>query len=125
MAKAASADHGNGQATRSNNGSKDERSLVADAAGGVLVDLSAGKAREVEHFAGMEHRLGESGELGTIEAANPRGHEPGGHLVIGDFAARVTGDEEIDLLAGVFAGIAFFADEVDGAHAVSSTAARA
>ena len=29
---------------------------------------------------------------------------------------RVAGDEKVDFLAGMFTGIAFFADEIDGAH---------
>jgi hypothetical protein len=37
-------------------------------------------------------------------------------LIIGNFAASVSGDQKIDLLAGVFLQIPFFADEVDGAH---------
>ena len=78
-----------------------------------------------DDFPGIKHGFRERGGLGTIKAANPRGHEPGGHLVVGNIAARVAGDEEVDLLAGVFTGIAFFADEVDGAHASWETAARA
>ena len=43
VSEAAAADHGNGQAARSDDRSEDERSFVADAAGGVLVDFLAGK----------------------------------------------------------------------------------
>lgn len=32
-------------------------------------------------------------------------------------AVRVAGNEEFQLLTGVFTGIAFFADQIDGAHA--------
>ena len=117
VAEAAAADHRNGEAARGDDGREDERSLVADAAGGMLVHFFAGKIGEIEDFAGMEHGFGERGDLGAVQAADPRGHEPGGHLVVGNFAAGVAGDEEVDLLAGVFTGIAFFADQVDGAHA--------
>jgi hypothetical protein len=37
-------------------------------------------------------------------------------LVIGNFIAGVAGDQEIDLFAGMLSRIAFFADEVNGAH---------
>ena len=61
--------------------------------------------------------LGESRELGAAHAANPHGHEPRGHLVIGYFAARVPGNQKIDFFAGEFPGITFLANQVDGAHA--------
>jgi hypothetical protein len=124
VAEAAAADHRYREATRSNDGSDNERGLIADASGGMLIHFSGVNAREIEDLAGEKHGFGERGELGTIYAAKPRGHEPGGHLVIGNFAARIAGDEEVDLLAGVLTGIAFFADEVDGAHASLATAAR-
>ena len=125
VTEAAATDHGDGEASCGNNGSEDERSLVANATGGMLVNFSAGNAGEIEDVARAKHGLGERGELGTIDSANPHGHEPGGHLVIRNFAVRVAGDQEINLLAGVFTGIAFFADQVDGAHASLETAARA
>jgi len=59
----------------------------------------------------------ERGGLRTIKTANPRGHQPGRHLIVRNIAARVAGDQEFNLLAGVFTRIAFFADEVDSAHA--------
>src|ERR1700676_1855045 len=125
VAETASADHGNSESARGDNGSEDERSLITDAASGMFVDFFAGKIGEIDDFAGIEHGFGERGDLRTIEATEPRGHEPGRHLVIGNFAARVARDEEVNLLAGVFTGIAFFADQVDGAHASLETAARA
>lgn len=117
VAEAAAADHRNGEAARCNDGRENERSFIADAAGGMLIHFFPGKIGEIDDFSGIEHGLGERGDLGTIQAAEPSGHEPGSHLVVGNFAARVAGDEEINLLARMFTGIAFFADQVDGAHA--------
>ena len=79
---------------RSNDGSDDERSLIADAAGGMLVDFFAGQVDEIEDFTGVKHGFGERGDLGAVQAAKPRGHEPSGHLIIENFAAGVTGDEK-------------------------------
>ena len=62
MAEAAAADHGNGEAARGDDGSEDERSFVADAAGGMLVDFFAGKSGQIEDFAGIQHGFGERGE---------------------------------------------------------------
>jgi len=50
----------------------------------------------VEDFSGVKHHLGESRELGSVHAADPHGHEPRRHLVIGYFAARVAGNQKID-----------------------------
>src|SRR5262249_23497127 len=117
VAEAAAADHGDVDAARGNDGCEDERSLVANAAGGMFVDFLAGKVGKVDDFAGIEHRFSERREFGAIEPANPGGHEPSGHLVVGNIAASVAGDEEIDFLSRVFPGVAFFSDQVNGAHA--------
>ena len=117
VAEAAAADHRNRKAARRDDGSKNERSLVANPSGGVLVHFLAGDLGMVEDFSGIKHHLGESRELGAAHAANPHGHEPRGHLVIGYFAARVPGNQKIDFFAGEFPGITFLANQVDGAHA--------
>jgi len=61
----------------------------------------------VEDFSGVKHHLGECSEFGAVHAANPHGHEPRGHLVIGYFPARVAGNEKIDFFGGEFSGITF------------------
>src|SRR5205807_6315366 len=50
-------------------------------------------------------------------AFQQHGHQPGGHLVVWNLAARVAGNQELDLFAGQFPGVAFAADEVNNAHA--------
>src|SRR6202030_4140124 len=117
VAEAAPADHRNREAARRYDGSKNERSFIANPSGRVLVHFLAGDLGMVEDFSGVKHHLGESREFGAAHAANPHGHEPCSHLVIGYFAARVAGNEKIDFFAGEFSGITFFADQVDGAHA--------
>src|SRR5882762_7648584 len=59
----------------------------------------------IEDFPGIEHHFGEGRELGAVHSANPHGHEPRGHLIIGNFSP------------GEFPGITFLANQVDGAHA--------
>src|SRR5258708_29097874 len=70
-----------------------------------------------EGFGGIEHDWGEGRELGAAHSAHPRGHEPRGHLVIGNCPPGVAGNQKIDFFAGEFPGITFLADQVDGAHA--------
>ena len=64
----------------------------------------------------MQHGLGERGYFREGQATKPCGHQPCRHLIVGNFAARVAGDQEIDLFAGEFSRIAFFSDQVNGAH---------
>src|SRR6267143_3791981 len=71
----------------------------------------------IEDFAGIKHRFREGGDFRTVQASNRNGHEPCSHLIIRDFATRVSADEKADLLAGQFPGITFLADQVNGAHA--------
>src|SRR6266853_5103852 len=71
----------------------------------------------IEDFSGIEHHFGEGRELGAVHSANPHGHKPRGHLVIGNFPPGVAGNQKIDFLAGKFSGITFLTDQVDGAHA--------
>ncbi len=53
VAETAPADHGHGEAAGGNDGRQDQRGLVADAAGGVLVHFFAGEIGEIQNFAGI------------------------------------------------------------------------
>src|ERR1700676_1718980 len=55
VAETAAADHGNSEPACGNDGSEDERSLIANAAGGMLVHFSAGNAGEIENLARAKH----------------------------------------------------------------------
>ena len=76
----------------------------------------------IHDFAGVQHGFGERGEFGVGEAPKPGRHQPGGHLIIGNFVAGVTGNEVVDFLAGVFPGIPFFSNQVNSAHAIGANA---
>ena len=117
VAEAAAADHRNGQAAGCHDGSEDKRGFVANASGGVLVHFFAEDFGMVEDFSGVQHHFGERRELGAVHAADPHRHQPRGHLVIRNVAARIAGNEKINFFAGKFPGITFLADQVDGAHA--------
>ena len=98
MAKSAAADHGHGHAGSGDEGSDDKRCLVAHAASRVLVNLGAGQVREIDDFAGIQHRGGECAQFAAGHAADDHGHQPGRYLVVGDLVARVRLDEELDLI---------------------------
>ena len=86
VTEAAAAHHRDRDAARGDERGEGERDLVADAAGGVLVDLEALDAREIEDAAAPEHRVGEGDGLRVVEAAEEDRHEPRGHLVVGEVA---------------------------------------
>ena len=95
VAEGAAGDHGDGDAGREleagggEDGGDEEGGLVADAAGGVLVDGEGVERCGVEGFAGEAHGVGEGGELVRREAALEDGHEERGDLGVGDFVSGV------------------------------------
>src|SRR5262249_13754442 len=62
------------------------------------------------------HRLCESRDFRAAKPANPGGHQPGRHLVIGNFSASVTRNQKIDFFARVFSRIALLPNQVYGSH---------
>ena len=113
VAEGAAADHGHGQAAGRGDGRDQEAGLVADAAGGVLVDGDFAEAGGRELFAGVAHGEGEGAGFVEREAAQTGGHEPGGELLGRDGAVGRAGDEEADLAGVERAAVALLADEVD------------
>ena len=79
---------------------ENERHLVADAAGRVLVDARPADVRELEPVAALKHRLGERGGFGAIEAAKKARHEQRGHLIVGHVTLGV-GERERAPFAGL------------------------
>ena len=89
VAQTAAANHGDEEASGSDQRSKHERGLVADAARGVLVNFLCGKEAEIENFAGMQHGVREGGGFLASHSAQHDSHEPRRHLVIGNAASSV------------------------------------
>ena len=102
-----------------------ERDLVADAARGMLVDLRGSAGRIIQDASAFHHRLGEMMGLRRRHSLEENRHRPGAHLIVGDFAARKSGDEVRDFLRGQFAAFAFFFDECRNVHGKNSGCARA
>ena len=81
--------HRNDDTERGDQGRKHERHLVADAARGVFVDAGAREVAQLEAISAQQHRIGEGGGLGAIEAAKETGHQQRRHLVIGNVSLGV------------------------------------
>ena len=88
MAERAARHHRHDDAGRRDERREDDRHLVADAAGRMFVDARTAEVREVETLAAGDHRVGERGRLGAIEAVEKTRHEQRRHLVVGHVAAR-------------------------------------
>src|SRR5207302_1878044 len=89
------------------------RDLVAHTAGRMLVDARCGPGIEPEPLAGGEHCIGERRELLALEPAQHDGHQQGRHLVVGDAAVRVRGDEGRPLRRRERAAAALAADSTN------------
>jgi hypothetical protein len=66
---------------------KNESGGIGNAAGAVFVDLDTGDSGQVDSSPGIGHGDGEGSSLGGGHAAEEDGHEEGGDLIVGDFAA--------------------------------------
>ena len=94
----------------------DERRLVADAAGGVLVHLFAGNRREVDAVTRVRHCNRQLRRLLCRHAAEPDCHQHGGHLVVGNLACDVAFDHPAQLLGSERAAVLFLRNQVIHAH---------
>ena len=119
VAQATAAHLGDFHAAGRHDGCNDQRGLVAHAAGGVLVHLDARDGRKVHHHAAVGHHVGELCGLGVGHAAQVDGHHPGGHLVIGHFAADVAVDDGLQLGAVMGAAVTLFCDQIINAHCIT------
>ena len=115
-AEAAAGDHRHLQVAAGQERREDQRDFVADAAGGMLVDLRRFVCRPLKRRTGTEHVLGERGRFRHRHAAQIDGHCPGGHLVVVDVTLHVGVDDRADLEIGEFFAVAFFRDQVDDVH---------
>ena len=94
----------------------DQRRLVADAAGGVLVDGFVAEPAQVHRIARAHHRIGQDGSLMVGHTLVEHRHGKGGHLVIGDGAVRKALDDKADLVVGQDAAVTLLFNEIDHSH---------
>ena len=114
--EAAAGHHGDIDAARRDERGEDQRRFVADAAGGVFVDLGAGEIGEVELFARGDHSPRQFGGFVRVHALEDDGHEKGGRLIVGPGAIGDAADEGADFVGGESAAVAFFPENIDRAH---------
>ena len=96
---------------------EDQRRLVADAAGAVLVDRECRDwPSKLDADAGSHHRVGELRGLLGRHAAQHDGHQQRGGLVVGNGAVGDARDEIFDLAATERSAVALAADDVDRSH---------
>src|SRR5262249_16136418 len=69
-----------------------------------------------ERDAGMEHLFDQRPCLGLAHPVKESGHQPRGHLVIGDLVACIAADQERNLVARQFPAVAFFFNQVLWSH---------
>src|SRR6202011_3165756 len=100
-----------GEARSGEDGGNEERGLVADAAGGVLVDGKGVEGSGVEGLAGEAHGGGEVGELLRVEAAEEDRHEERCRLSVGDAAVDYSADEVLNLGGGEGEAVTLVADD--------------
>ena len=94
----------------------DQRRLVADAAGGVLVNGFIAEPAQIHCVARAHHRIGQDGSLVIGHTLVEHRHGKGGHLVIGDGAVRKALDDKADLVVGQNAAVPLFFNEINHSH---------
>ena len=108
--------HRHGDAERRDERREHERDLVADAAGGVLVDARPRDVRQIEPIAAQQHRFGERRGFSAIEPAEKARHEQRGHLVVGHMALGVRESERAPLARVDAAAVALSLDQAMCEH---------
>ena len=89
MTESSTADHRHAQAPSGGDRRHDQRGLVPDAARRVFVHFAAGQIGEIQDLAGMQHGVGQGGDFGSGHPPPKNRHQPSGHLIIGNFPARI------------------------------------
>ena len=113
VAEPAARDHRDERAAGGEQRREDQRDLVADAAGRVLVEHRAVEVPRQDR-AGVAHRLRERHALGRLEVAEEDRHRERGGLAVGDAAVGDALDEEAQLVVGERAAVALAPDQLLG-----------
>src|SRR5579862_6126524 len=70
----------------------------------------------------MQHGVSQHGGFGSRESAKNDRHEPGGNLIVRNFAIGVSTNQVFDFRGRQFVPVALLADYVDGANGFLSLA---
>src|SRR5215213_5178744 len=97
VAQAATGDHRHTNSTRRHERRDDDRGLISNSAGRMLICFWFGNVRKVENVAGVEHGFRQSLLLRLVHAVEVDGHEERADLIVGNAAAGDACDEEVDL----------------------------
>src|SRR5205807_115234 len=100
---------------------RDQGHLVADATRRVLADLDALDVAQVQHLAALHQGVRQSERLGARHAARANGHQPGGHLVVGNRPGQVAVEQEADLVFAVLRTVALPGDDLQRLHQAGRT----
>jgi hypothetical protein len=95
----------------------DQRRLVADAAGAVLVRGEAAEHGQVDAVAGARHGGRQRRHLAIVHVVEKNGHQEGRYLVIRDLSAREAFHYEGDFFFAERPAVSFFLYDVVDAHA--------
>jgi hypothetical protein len=71
---------------------------------------------QIQHLAGAGHGHGQVNGLLAAHALQVDGHQPGCGLVVGNLTPHKALNKEVNLCGGQFSAVAFFGDDVNGAH---------
>ena len=116
VTQATAAHLGNLDAQRRNKRANNQRGLIANAAGRVLVNLNTRNCREVHHVAGLCHRHGQVSRLVRGHALVEDGHRKRGGLIIGNIPSYIARDKVVNLGVSKLAAIALLFNHVVHAH---------
>ena len=116
VAEAAAAHLGNLHTAGCDDGRNDQRRLVADAAGGVLVCLDARDGGQIDHIAGVGHDVGQHGGFLVSHAAQVNRHEQRRHLVVGHVPCHIAVDGKGKLVMVQRTAVAFLGDNIVHSH---------
>ena len=116
MAEAAAGHLGHLAAETRDNRCNDQRRLIADAAGGMLVNGFIAEPAQIHCVARTHHRVRQDGGFVIGHTLVEHRHGKGGHLVIGDGAVGKALDDKADLVVGQNPAVPLFFNEINHSH---------
>ena len=116
VAESAAGHLGHLAAETRNDRRNDQRRLIADAAGRVLVNGFIAEPAQIHLVARTHHRVGQDGGFVIGHTLVENRHGKGRHLVIGDGAVGKALDDKADLVVGQNTAVPLFFNEINHSH---------